>query len=108
MKYGRGATIKKKRGRKPVPTLFVEKHDLEKLWDKLPDGMDTPIKPSGGELPIKGKHLTSLIEWMVENKRKKLTPNHAVEALFETGINRNYARRVVATAINTGAVQPIG
>jgi hypothetical protein len=34
-----------------------------------------------------------------------MTPNRAVEALFETGINRNYARRVVATAINTGAVQ---
>lgn len=104
MKYGRSAA-KKKRGRKPVPTLFVEKHELEKLWDKLPDGMNTRIKPSGEELAIKGKHLISLLEWMTTNRRGKMTPNRAVEALFETGINRNYARRVVATAINTGAVQ---
>jgi hypothetical protein len=99
--------VKKKRGRKPVPTLFVDKANLEKIWDKLPDGMDTRIKPSGKELPIKGKHLMSLVEWMAANRRGRMTPNRAVEALFETGINRNYARRVVATAINIGAVQPI-
>jgi hypothetical protein len=102
-------TGKKSRGRKPAPTLFVEKHDLENIWGKFEKGLDVQIKPNGAEdVTIRGKHLTALIDYMNANKRRKHTPARVVEYLHEeSAISRNYARRVVATAINTGLVHPV-
>ena len=94
-----------KRGRPKFPELYVPRHEVEEIWQQFEYGLDTKLAP--GELEPNGKHLKALVR-LTRARRGKLSARDAIERLhIRNEITRNYANRVVATAVNTGVVTPL-
>jgi hypothetical protein len=92
-----------RRGRPKAPEIYVEKHLVETVWEKLPNGVGSRLAVNAEANPL-GRHQKALIE-IVKAGRKRLTARRAIERLSTAQeINSNYANRVVATAVNTGVV----